>query len=70
MKRYAWVDELGLPSGCLSDDFVIMIDDAERSGETRTIVEMERVLREHQVAYRKGVYRGRKDCVLFCTERF
>lgn len=60
---------LGLPSGCLSDDFVIMIDDAERSGEGRMQAEMEKHLNVANIPYRRGRYSGVKDCALIVAER-
>jgi len=44
-----------------------MIDDCERSGEKRTVMEMERVLQENQILYRKGKYSGKKDCIVIAS---
>lgn len=67
MKQYARIDVLRMLPECLSDDFVIMLDDCERSGETHTLAEMERVLQENEIKYKRGRYSGKKDCVLICA---
>ena len=68
MKQYARIDVLGLLPECLGENFVIMIDDCERSGETHTVTEMENRLRETAVPYKRGRYCGKKDCTLICAE--
>lgn len=69
MKQYARIDVLGLMPNCLAEDFVIMVDDTERSGETNTLMEMETCLKEAQIAYRRGRYSGKKDCIVICAEQ-
>lgn len=68
MKQYARIDVLRLLPECLSENFVIMIDDAERGGETHTVAEMEKRLREHGILCRRGRYSGKKDCVVLTPE--
>lgn len=68
MKQYARIDVLQMLPHCLSENFVIMIDDTERSGETHTAAEMEARLAECGVAFRSGRYSGKKDCTLICAE--
>ena len=67
MKEYARIDVLQMIPACLAEDFIIMIDDCERSGEKRTVMEMERVLQENQILYRKGKYSGKKDCIVIAA---
>lgn len=67
MKEYARIDVLQMIPACLAEDFIIMIDDCERSGEKHTVVEMERVLQENQISYRKGKYSGKKDCIVIAS---
>ena len=67
MKEYARIDVLQMIPTCLAEDFIIMIDDCERSGEKRTVMEMERVLQENQILYRKGKYSGKKDCIVIAA---
>lgn len=69
MKQYARIDVLQILPRCLSNDFILMIDDAERSGEAHTAAEIESRLSECNVKYKKGRYRGKKDCVLICSEK-
>ncbi len=69
MKQYARIDVLQILPLCLSNDFILMIDDAERSGEAHTAAEIESRLSECNVKYKKGRYRGKKDCVLICSEK-
>lgn len=66
MKQYARIDVLGLLPECLSEDFVVMMDDAERSGETRTLAEMQKCLEQAGIPCKRGRYSGKKDCVLLC----
>lgn len=68
MKQYARIDVLRLLPECLSESFVIMIDDAERGGETHTVAEMEKRLQESTVHYRCGRYCGKKDFILISAE--
>lgn len=69
MKQYARIDVLGLLPECLGENFVIMIDDAERSGEMRTISEMQRCLEKAEIPCKRGRYSGKKDCVLICAKQ-
>lgn len=65
---FARVDIIGLLPGILSPDFVIMIDDVERSGEKGTIKEIKSVLTASGIKFREGIYHGMKDCVVICVE--
>lgn len=67
MKIYARIDVLQMIPACLAEDFIIMIDDCERSGEAHTVMEMERVLQENQILYKKGKYSGKKDCIVIAS---
>lgn len=69
MKQYARIDVLGLMPECLNEDFVIMLDDTERSGEGRTFAEMRRCLSEHGIEATVGWYRGKKDMCLLSSKR-
>lgn len=68
MKQYARIDVLRMMPSCLLKDFVIMIDDTERNGETNTLKEMERCLVENNLRYKRGLYRGEKNCTILCAE--
>lgn len=68
MREFARVDVLFLLPACLESNFVIMIHDAERAGETATVNAVQSCLREHGIAYVFGRYRGMKDTVVLCSE--
>ena len=68
MKQYSRIDVLGMIPDCLADSFIIIIDDAERSGETHTINEMEAALQAADIPFAAGRYSGKKDCMVICSE--
>ena len=68
MKQYARIDVLQLLPDCLAESFIIVIDDAERSGETHTIREMTETLKRNDISFAQGRYSGKKDCVVICSE--
>lgn len=68
MKQYSRIDVLGMMPDCLADSFIIIIDDADRSGETHTINEMEETLHAADIPFAAGRYSGKKDCVVICSE--
>ncbi len=68
MKEYSRIDVLQLLPECLSEDFVILLDDCERPGETRTLREMEARLDASGIAYARGVYHGEKDCAVLAAK--
>lgn len=68
MKEYARIDVLGIIPECLSDAFVITMDDYERSGEQHTVKEMRQILQKNGIAYAEGAYSGAKDMILLCAE--
>ena len=67
MKEYARIDILSLLPQGLGENFAILIDDAERPGETHTIEEIKRLLQQSGIAYKQGRYRGKRDSVIFCS---
>ena len=67
MKEYARIDVLKLLPDCLGENFVIMIDDSQRSGEINTIKEMENRLNACQIKYCIGRYKGDNECTLICA---
>lgn len=70
MRAYARIDVLGLLPGCLAPSFVIMIDDFEREGESRTMREMRGALSAADIAHRYASYSGSKDVGLLCSADF
>lgn len=69
MKQYSRIDVLKIMPECLTDNFIIMIDDTNRSGETRTLNEMEQCLKKNQIDYKRGRYNGDKNCEIICTAK-
>lgn len=67
-KTYARTDILPLLPDCLSESFVIMIDDSERTGEINTINEIKRILDESSIKYEEGVYKGLKWSTVIASE--
>lgn len=68
MPLYARIDILELLPDCLSDRFVIMMDDVERSGESNTSKEICAALEQAGVPFVKGYYHGAKSLILICSE--
>lgn len=67
MKQYARIDVLQMLPDILADNWIILIDDCNRSGEQHTVQEMERVFKQSNIAYAKGKYSGMKDCVVLTS---
>lgn len=65
---YARVDILDLLPDVLADSFIIIVDDFNRQGEKNTVTVLEEILQENGILYAKGVYAGKKDCVVICSE--
>lgn len=68
MKQYSRIDILDLLPDCIDENFVIMIDDCERSGERNTVEEIERRLQESGILYKIGRYYGKRDFILITAE--
>lgn len=66
--RFARIDVLRLMPDCLNEDFVIIIDDAEREGEKNTVAEMENCLKNSGIEYQKGRFSGEKDCIMLTSK--
>lgn len=68
MKQYARIDVLGSLPECLSNSFVILIDDCNRNGEKNTVQEMKLRLKKYSVEYEEGIYRSEKDSVILTSK--
>ena len=68
MKEYARIDILSLIPQHLDKDFIIMIDDTNRSGEKHTVNEIEECLGRNGIEYQCGKYLGIKECTLLCSK--
>ncbi len=67
-KKCSRIDLLSILPGCLSHDFVIIVDDSDRRGEKRALVEIERVLKENGIEYARSNYLGAKGTTLICNK--
>lgn len=68
--KYARVDILKILPECLEPDFVILIDDTERIGETNTIQLLQKIFKENGIKYVMKRYDGRKSSTIFTTEKY
>lgn len=68
--KYARVDILKILPDCLEPDFVILIDDTERIGETNTIKLLQKTFEENGIEYVMKRYDGRKSSTIFTTEKY
>ena len=69
MKQYSRIDVLSLLPECLDEQFVIMMDDAERPGEKNTIEEILGILKQSCIPFAIGSYSGQKQTTLICSEK-
>lgn len=67
-KIYARIDVLKILPQCLSDNFIILVDDYNRKGEKNMVSELEKVLIINNISYEKGVYIGEKECILITSK--
>lgn len=56
--------------GLLADEFIILVDDANRRGEADTIRQIQKLLKSQNKGYAKGFYRGRKDSCVICSSGY
>lgn len=67
MHQYARIDTLSIVPESLAENFVIMIDDTERSGEIGMIAELLAKLDAAGIKYKVGRYRGEKQATVICS---
>ena len=67
MKKYSRINVLQIMPDCFEKSFVVMIDDYDREGEKNTVREMEMILKEHEILYEKGGYKGVKELCLLAS---
>lgn len=70
MKDYARIDILSLIPDCLCENFVILIDDTQRPGESKTINEIISILNDAQIAHVVGNYYSEKSCKVICSGKY
>lgn len=69
-NKYARIDTLRIIPDCLKDDFVIMIDDYNRSGEKEMVKELCKILDENDISYSRGIYSGAKDTLIIVSPQY
>lgn len=70
MKVYSRVDVLSILPDCLEKDFVIILDDYNRSGEQGTIREIRACLDANKIPYKAHAYAGEKTVYLICSASY
>jgi len=68
MPIYSRIDVLGILPGSLNDDFCIIMDDYNRSGEKNTGKEISSILNANNIEYRTGEYAGEKDTGIWVSD--
>ena len=68
MKDYSRIDVLSILPKCLNHSFVIMLDDAERSGEINTAREINLTLTNAGISYKSVTYHGEKDMRVWVSD--
>lgn len=66
MKEYSRIDILSILPHCLESSFVIILDDVQRTGEYRTMREIDSALKD--IIHKRGVYSGDKDTCVWASE--
>lgn len=67
MKHYSRIDVLTLIPQSLKERFVIILDDAERSGEMNTIKEVDLLLKKNQIRFKRNFYCGAKKLCIWAS---
>lgn len=66
--QYARIDILPLLPNCLTEEFVIMLDDCDRQGELNTLRLIKTILDESGIKCGAGLYKGEKHTGLVVSE--
>lgn len=67
-SKYNRVDVLSVLPKCLSDKFVIILDDCNRLGEANTAKEITAILRQNEIKFFEKEYKGEKIFHIWCSE--
>lgn len=67
-KKYSRVDVLKLLPECLSNEFIIMIDDFDRPGEQETVKVLKSILNEENIDFAEGQYVGEKTTKIITSK--
>lgn len=64
---YSRMDIIEILPECLSDSFVLMLDDAERRGEQNTLAIIKNILEENNIKYAFSYYSGIKSTAIITS---
>ena len=67
MKECSRIDVLNILPECIDGDFIILIDDTERLGETNTLADIRKLLDANSISFAEGSYGGMKKSTLICS---
>lgn len=70
MKVYSRIDVLSVLPECLEQDFIIMLDDYNRSGEKGAVREILACLDANKIPYKTHAYAGEKTVYLICSASY
>lgn len=59
-----------IENGLLSDSFIILMDDYERSGEKETVEDVRKLLNKEGISFCEGFYSGKKDLLIIVSEDY
>lgn len=68
--RYSRRDIIEYLPDILDDNWVILIDDAQMSGEKRTVKDIEKVLKGQGIKYCKRIYKGASYVAMITSEKY
>lgn len=68
MKEYSRIDTLLMLPQCLTENFIIMLDDYNRPQEQHTFTEMKQALDIAGLPYKVGIYSGEKDIAIIASQ--
>ena len=66
--EYSRIDIFNIIPECLSDHFVILLDDCNRQGEANTLQLISDTLSEHNITHDKTIYNGEKGTGLIVSD--
>lgn len=66
-RLYSRIDILDLLPECLEKSWIIMMDDVSREGEQRTLMEIENILKNHDIKYAESIYSGAEKAFAIIT---
>ena len=67
MKCFSRIDVISMIPDYLSEQFVIMLDDADRMQERRTMNEIDKKFKDSGIDAKRGLYSGEKDTCIWTS---